>query len=75
MYFLPRSKNCVSALSLKRQLGIGYNAAWRLKHKMLQVMKERDDSKPLSGNIQIDYVYCDGEKRSGKRDRGCSANQ
>ena len=70
MYFLTQNKNGVSALSLKRQLGIGYNAAWRLKHKILQVMKERDDSKPLSGNIQIDDVYWGGEKRGGKRGRG-----
>jgi len=72
MYFLTQSKNGISALSLKRQLGIGYNAAWRLKHKLLQVMKERDDSKPLSGNIQVDDVYWGGEKHGGKRGRGAA---
>ncbi len=62
MYLLTQSKSGVSALSLKRQLSISYNAAWRLKHKLMQVMKERDDSKPLFSNIQIDNVYWGGEK-------------
>ena len=35
-------------------------------------MKERDDSKPLRGNIQIDDVYWGGEKHGGKRGRGAA---
>lgn len=70
MYLLTQTKNGVSALELKRQLGIGYKAAWRMKHKLLQVMKERDDGKPLSGTIQVDDVYWGGERRGGKRGRG-----
>ena len=70
MYFLTQPKNGVSALELKRQLGIGYNAAWRMKHKLLQVMKERDDSRPLVGFIQLDDAYWGGERRGGKRGRG-----
>ncbi|MFT5505321.1 MAG: hypothetical protein ACI8XC_003040 [Gammaproteobacteria bacterium] len=72
----PDDFNCpecgVSALSLKRQLGIGYNAAWRMKHKLLQVMKERDDSKLLSGHVQMDDVYWGGEKHGEKRGRGAA---
>ena len=70
MYLLTQPKNGTSILELKRQLGIGYNAAWRLKHKLLQVMKERDDGKPLSGTIQIDDAYWGGEHHGGKRGRG-----
>ena len=69
MYILTQTKNGVSALELKRQLGIGYNATWRLKHKLLQVMKERDDGKPLSGTIQVDDAYWGGEHGGGKRGR------
>ena len=70
MYVLTQSKSGVSALELKRQLGIGYNAAWRMKHKLLQVMKERDDCQPLLGYIQLDDAYWGGERRGGKRGRG-----
>jgi transposase-like protein len=73
IYLLTQSKSGVSALELKRQLGIGYNAAWRLKHKLLQVMKERDDTKPLSGFIQLDDAYWGAERRGGKRGRGAPA--
>jgi len=57
-------------LELKRELGISYNAAWHLKHKLLQVIKERDDSQPLRGNVQLDDAYIGGERRGGKRGRG-----
>ena len=70
MYLLTQSKNGVSALELMRQLGISYNAAWRLKHKLMQVMKERDDQRPLVGIIQLDDVYWGGERHGGKRGRG-----
>jgi transposase-like protein len=70
MYLLTQPKNGISALELKRQLGIGYNAAWRMKQKLLQVMKERDDSQPLSGLIELDDAYWGGEHRGGKRGRG-----
>ncbi len=40
----------------------------------MQVMKERDDSKQLSGIIQLDDVYWGGERHGGKRGRG-SANK
>ena len=44
MYLLTQSKNGLSAMALGRQLGVSYNTAWSLKHKLMQVMKERDES-------------------------------
>jgi len=61
-------------LGLKREIGVSYNTAWSMKHKIMQVMKERDDSKRLSGTIQLDDVYWGGERHGGKRGRG-SANK
>ena len=43
IYLITQDKNSISALELKRKLGISYNAAWRIKHKIMQVMKEYDD--------------------------------
>lgn len=37
MYHLTQSKNGVSALELMRRLGVSYNSAWMLKHKLMQV--------------------------------------
>ena len=36
MQLLTQSKNNVSALELKRQLGVCYRTAWLVKHKLLE---------------------------------------
>ena len=41
-----------------------------MKHKLMQVMKERDDTQPLSGWVQLDYAYWGRQRRGGKRGRG-----
>ncbi|NEV65488.1 IS1595 family transposase, partial [Thiorhodococcus minor] len=61
MFLLTQQKNGISALELKRHLGVSYPSAWRLKHKLLQVMKEHDDQKPLVGIIEVDDAYWGGE--------------
>jgi transposase-like protein len=43
-----------------------------MKHKLMQVMKEHDDSRPLEGIIQLDDAYWGGERRGGKRGRGAA---
>ncbi len=47
-YMLTQHKNGLSALSLSRQLGVSYNIAWRMKHKLMQAMLERERKQPLS---------------------------
>ena len=49
MYLMTQTKNGISALELSRQLSVSYNTAWKVKHKLMQVMKERDDTRPLGG--------------------------
>ena len=43
-------------MELKRQLGVKYDTAWMLKHKLLQNTneKESDDKQAISGIIQLD---------------------
>ena len=72
MFLLTQSKSGLSAMELKRQLGVNYDTAWKMKHKLLQAMKENNDQIPLDGIIQIDDVYWGGEQRGGKRGRGSS---
>lgn len=70
MFLLTQSKNGISALELKRHLGVSYNTAWSIKHKLMQVMLERNNDKQLFGNIKIDDAYIGGEFTGGKRGRG-----
>ena len=74
IYLITQEKNGISALELSRALGISYNATWRLKHKLMQAMKERDDEVPLSGIIQLDDAYWGGA-RSGKVGRGAAGKR
>ena len=74
IHLITQAKTGLSALALKRQTGVSYNTAWSMKQKIMQVMKERDDSKPLNGTIQLDDVYWGGERHGGNRGRG-SANK
>ncbi|MDJ0864052.1 MAG: IS1595 family transposase [Gammaproteobacteria bacterium] len=73
MYLLTQTKNGISALELHRQLGVSYNTAWGMKHKLVQAMKERDDTQPLRGQLQVDDAYWGGERRGGKVGRGAPA--
>jgi hypothetical protein len=67
MYFLTQSKNNLSSLELMR---LSYRTAWRIKHKLLQVMTEREETRKLDGHVEADDAYFGGENPGGKAGRG-----
>jgi ISXO2-like transposase domain/Transposase zinc-ribbon domain len=70
MHMLTQAKNNVSALELKRHLGVSYPSAWLVKHKLMEVMRLREDSRRLTGRVEIDDAYLGGERSGGKTGRG-----
>ena len=54
---ITQAKDGISSLNLARTMGISANAALRMKHKLQQVMKERDDSQPLYGLLLMDDAH------------------
>ncbi|KAF7277662.1 hypothetical protein GWI33_000979 [Rhynchophorus ferrugineus] len=70
MYLLGQSKTNLSALALMRHLGVSYPAAWRMKHKLMQAMVEREADRKLGGIVQLDDAYLGGERNGGKAGRG-----
>lgn len=70
MFFMTQSKNNISALELRRLLDVSYPAAWRVKHKLMQVMFERESQTKLSGRVEVDDAYFGGELVGGKAGRG-----
>src|SRR3954454_3171839 len=70
MYHLTQSKQGISSIELGRRLGVTQTTAWKIKHKLTQVMMERDAAKQLSGRVEIDDAYLGGERSGGKRGRG-----
>src|SRR4051794_33953938 len=69
MYHLTQSKPGISSIELARRLGVTQTTAWTIKHKLAQVMRERDASKRLSGRVELDDAYLGGERTGGKRGR------
>ena len=70
MHLLTQSKNNVAALELMRHLGVCYKTAWLIKHKLMEVMREREDTRLLDGRVEIDDAYLGGERSGGKTGRG-----
>ena len=70
MYHLTQSKGGISSIELGRRLGVTQTTAWKIKHKLMQAMMERDATKRLTGRIEIDDAYLGGERNGGKRGRG-----
>jgi hypothetical protein len=70
VFLITQSKTNISALSLKRYLGVSYPTAWLVKHKLMQTMAEREDQRQLKGRVTTDDAYLDSVTSVGKRGRG-----
>jgi len=70
IYLISQAKTGLSALALKRQLGVSYPTAWLLQHKIMQAMTERDAQYTLCGEVLVDDAYLGGERVGGKAGRG-----
>src|SRR6476619_2749787 len=70
MYHLTQSKQGISSVELGRRLGVKQFTAWKMKHKLAQVMLERDADKRFNGRVEIDDASLGGERTGAKRGRG-----
>ena len=71
IYLVGQAKTGLSALALKRQLGVSYPTAWLIQQKLMQAMAERDAQYRLDGQVQVDDAYLGGELAGGKA--GCGS--
>ena len=60
MYLMTQSKKGISSIELERRLGVTQTNAWTLKHKLAQVMIERNAAKRLHSDVQMDDAYIGG---------------
>jgi hypothetical protein len=70
IYLISQAKTGLSALALKRQIDVSYPTAWRIHHKLMQSMLEREAFYTPQGPIQADDAYLGGEHPGGKPGRG-----
>jgi transposase-like protein len=70
IYLVSQAKTGLSALALKRHLGVSYPTAWLVHHKLMQAMVEREERYLLGGEVQLDDAYLGGELSGGTTGRG-----
>lgn len=58
-YLMGRDKRGVSAKFLQRELGIAYQTAWTMAHKLRHGLSE-DPSRPLHGFLEADETFIGG---------------
>jgi len=58
-YLMGRDKRGVSAKFLQRELGVAYQTAWTMLHKLRHGLSE-DPGKPLAGYLETDETYIGG---------------
>ena len=73
IYHLTQSKKGISSIELGRRLGVTQTTAWKIKHKLMQAMLEREAALPLGGRVEMDDAYLGGRRTGGKRGRGAPA--
>ena len=70
MYMMGSDKRGCSALRLKRELGIAYDTAWTMSHKIRKAMGEREGLYLLEGTVEMDEAFFGSPDEGGKRGRG-----
>jgi len=69
LFLVARDKRGHSALQLKKALGIPYDRAWLMPHKIRSAMAHRDSLYRLKGAVEMDAAYF-GAPQPGARGRG-----
>lgn len=69
MYLFTTTRHGVSAKELQRQLGVAYQTAWSMAHKIREYISDTDGENPLDGNVEADETYIGGKRSGGKRGR------
>lgn len=66
MYLVTSSKGGISAMELRRQLGLGsYQTAWTWLHKLRAAMVS-PSRQPLQGEVEVDECYLGGKEKNFK---------
>lgn len=70
IHLLTQARHGLSSLEQGHLLGVSQNMAWKIKHKLLQTMKNREERTALQCLVQVDDTRWDGKRRSGRREWG-----
>ena len=68
-YLIGHDKRGVSALMVSRELGIRYETAWLMCHKLRHALTESATDFLLDDFVEIDEAFYGGRKQKGNRGR------
>lgn len=66
VFLLSRTRCGISAMQLKREIGVTYKTAWRMFNAIRQMLQDDDDS-PLAGEVEVDETTWGGKIRASDR--------
>ncbi|MGA2307813.1 MAG: IS1595 family transposase [Acidimicrobiales bacterium] len=75
MWMFNAGKNGVSALELQRQLGIAYQTAWFMAHRLREAMTREPLSTLLTGTIVADETWVGGAPKNRHAHRRVGSKQ
>lgn len=67
IYRMSHDKKGISALQLSKEIGVNYETAWLMQHKIRKAMGDRDRGYTLSGLVEVDEGYVGGEEHGEAR--------
>lgn len=70
IFLIAHDKRGVSATFLADELGIAYQTAWTMQHKIRKAMSKRDSMYSLAGIVELDEAFFGAPTEGGKRGRG-----
>ena len=70
IFLVAFDKRGLSALLLSEELGLPYDTAWAMLHRMRRAMAKRDASYTLRGCVEIDEMFIGSPSEAKKRGRG-----
>ena len=69
-YLMAEDKRGISALTLKKRIGVAYYTAWAMCNKIRHAMSTRDENYKMGGIVEMDEAFFGGPTEGGKRGRG-----
>ncbi len=70
LFLVAFDKRGLSALLLAEELGLRYETAWAMLHRMRRAMAKRDASYKLRGYVEIDEMFIGAPSKAPKTGRG-----
>lgn len=67
LFLFAMNQKGLSALALRRYLGVQYRTAYLLMHKIREAIMLNTEVKPLSGHVEIDGGHFSGKKRKPRK--------